>query len=167
MEYCITVLVETFEPGPNFRLPVPVQTSWGEAWRSGEEGRSFWDGGLYVGRAVPQPFLISRLPQTLQSVLWQALYIDGDGLYDFESCVNRTVNVADDVADLNQHPLLSLFQELLSNQRRWAVFFLYNCDDIAHDYQQPLGALPPIVIDAYRWSSDEPRGFCCAYGAQP
>ena len=89
MEYCITVLVETFEPGLRFRPPKPVETTWGRAWRTDEEGHCFWDGGLYVGRATPSQHLVARLPVPLRQADWQALTIGGQGLQDFETCVNQ------------------------------------------------------------------------------
>jgi hypothetical protein len=165
MEYCITVYVETFVPGPPFRVPEPVPTSWGLAWRPDEEGRFFWPGGLCVLPVEPSPFLTVRLPPSLQSVPWQALFLNGaEGLGDFEQRVNRTED-EDESADIARHPLLLLLQELLAGQRRWAVFFTYDCDDIASDYQWPLDALPQIVIEAYRYHNAQHRGFSCCDGA--
>lgn len=169
MEYCIDVLIETFEPGPSFRLPQPVQTAWGEAWRTEEYGRFFWRGGLFVRRGLPQPWLIARLPPSLQAVDWRVLSVgDQGGLRDFEARVNGPSEMdggeADDEDSLRRHPLPTLLEELLAGQRRWAVFFLYNCDQIDRDYRRPLSGLAELVIEAYRWNSEGHQGFCCSSG---
>jgi hypothetical protein len=164
MEYCITVLVETFEPAPRFRPPMPVETVWGQAWRADEEGRYVWEGGLYVMREPTSPHLIAHLPPSLRLADWQALSIGGEGLRDFEVRVNQAVDACGPI-DLTRHPLLQLLEELLGSQRRWAVFFAFHCDDIARDHRRPLRDLPEIVTEAYRWSNEEARGFSCCDGA--
>ena len=98
----------------------------------------------------------------MRSEYWQHFSIgDDEGLRDFVALVN-SANKKAYFANLNQHPLLLLIIELLTGQQRWVVFFQYNCNDIAHNLQRPLAALPPLVIKAYRWDSDQPRSFCCS-----
>ena len=66
MEYCITVLLEEFLPGPRLRPLQPTRTTWGDAWRHGEQGSYAWQGDLYVRELRALDFLLPYLPQNLR-----------------------------------------------------------------------------------------------------
>ena len=121
----------------SFRMPKPVQTAWWQAWKPDEQSRCFWPGRLYIELVSPLPHLVSHLPPLLQIEYWQHFSIgDDEGLRDFEALVN-SANKKAYFANLNQYPLLLILMELRAGRQRWAVFFQYNCEDIAQNLQRP------------------------------
>ncbi len=154
MEYCIDLLVEELSDS-RFSVPKPYETVWGPAYRAEEVGKFVWRDGLYVEPQPVRPSLLLHLPENYQSVAWKAFTVGGKGWNAFEQAINASVPSADIIVSVH-----SLFHALLDKQPRWAVFFWYQCDEMAAVYSQTVEELCKTINTAYRRDFTQARGFC-------
>lgn len=147
MEYCITILAESLDVS-KFRQPTAYETAWGVAVRAEEEGKLFWENGIWIVSSPIQDFLINTLPARFQELNWICLCI-GKGKSGY-------------ITEFNEDPqsLASLINTLLSNQARWAAFFCRDCDRIENTYEVAAHDLLDIVAQAFDYRSEPAKGFC-------
>ncbi len=162
MEFCITLLVKSFEPGPEFSLPERFPMALGEAYRSEDVGKYFWPGGLDVMETPTLLFLQKFLPPDFQLTDWIFLSLGPYGFADFEAWVNQKESEDWEVIVPQEHPLPGLVRHLLNNQPQWAAFVLRDCEDLAVSRRQSVSELCKSLTYAYRWGGDLPvsGGFC-------
>lgn len=158
MEFCISLLVETFIPTRKFSTKSSVRTAWGDAHQALSEGFYYWTPNLYVFPVpVVQPHLLRYAPDAYYQCKWEQVAIGGEGLALFEEAANQTED-----GDLTQQPLVQLFYELLQNQHRWMVFLEKDCDTISNIYYQSLPEVCESLKNSYTYDRIS-LGFCSIF----
>lgn len=152
MEYCVTVVLSKFDPGPRLPGEALVETAWGPA--DVDENRLVWSGKLSVHRVAPKSFLLDMVPGRSNGE-WVWLDIGGVGVYRFQ---NPSM-VEESAIERSRDEFVELMRYLLGQSDEWVVFYLKDCDSMNETIRQSVDELLDLMI-AVRDEVVVSEGFC-------
>lgn len=124
MEVCFAIYLPVDADWSAFPFQVPMFEWDGVQYPQGDPECIFGLNWKLKKLKPHQPYMLSRMPLSYQTAVWQAIFIDGDGLSVYESSLMGVME------EDERYSLEKLLQWILGGQPKWIVRFEPDCDQM-------------------------------------